>query len=76
MARETFLAAMHLTYQNHFEDTPREAARVHTLAASLLLGARFPQLNIFLSFQNLEEPEFEGKLFSAASSSGNSGKTL
>jgi len=35
---ETFFAGVHLNYQNHFEDTPREAARVHTLAASLLLG--------------------------------------
>ena len=37
---ETFFAGVHLNYQNHFEDTPREAARVHTLAASLLLGAK------------------------------------
>ena len=36
--RETFSAAVHLYNQYHFEDTPREAARVQTLAASLLLA--------------------------------------
>jgi hypothetical protein len=32
---------VHLTYQYHFEDTPREAVRVQTLTASLLLRAIF-----------------------------------
>src|SRR5262249_55951804 len=44
LSRETFFAGEHLNYQNHFEDTPREAARVHTLAASLLLGTIFYEL--------------------------------
>jgi hypothetical protein len=39
--RETFYAAVHLYNQYHFEDTPREAARVQTLAASLLLRQCF-----------------------------------
>jgi hypothetical protein len=41
MERETFCAAVHLYNQYHFEDTPREAARVQTLAASLLLEPVF-----------------------------------
>ena len=38
LAKETFFAGSHLTYQYHFEDTPREAVRAMALTASLLLG--------------------------------------
>ena len=45
---ETFLSGVHLNYQNHFEDTPREAARVNTLAASLLLGPKKYKSTIYV----------------------------
>jgi hypothetical protein len=38
---ETFSPAIHLSYQYHFEDTPREAVKANALAASLLLGLCF-----------------------------------
>ena len=40
-ASETFSAPIHLTYQYHFEDTPREAVKAKTLAASLLYSYFF-----------------------------------
>jgi len=47
--KETFFAGSHLTYQYHFEDTPREAVRAIALTASLLLRQ-------FWRFMNLDGP--------------------
>jgi len=68
---ETFSAGSHLTYQYHFEDTPREAVRALTLTASLLLDTFFLEREIQRLFLG---PDC-GKLFSASSSLENSGKT-
>lgn len=71
--RETFLPGAHLIIQIHFENTPREAARVNTLAASLPLQSTF--WNLHNSDASQYYFELSGKLCSAEASSGNSGNT-
>ncbi len=40
------MAGGHLTYQYHFEDTPREAVKANALTASLLLGQFFEFIDL------------------------------